>query len=518
MKEKRTIIRRREKMTDNANICRLISALLDHAQSRSMIEESDRSFCANALCHEMGIIEFTDGAGECTSLALHEILDALCAIAVERGIIDEGISAHDRFDTLLMGILMPRPSEVNTRFFELYKTSPRAASDYFYSLCIDSNYIRADRIAKDRRWSVSSPYGEIDISINLSKPEKDPRDIAAAKNAPQSGYPKCLLCTENVGFAGTVTAPARQNLRQIPLSLAGDSWRLQYSPYVYYNEHCIALSEEHTPMKICRNTFARQLDFVTMLPHYFIGSNADLPIVGGSILAHDHMQGGCYEFAMERAAISVPFRIEGYDEIEAGIVNWPMSVIRLRSSSKEALVDCAEFIRTKWAGYTDADANVFAYTDSTPHNAITPIARRRGDDYELDLVLRNNLTTDEYPMGVYHPHEDKHNIKKENIGLIEVMGLAVLPARLCSEMDRLGKLILEGGDIAADEVCAKHAEWFASFADKYTFTSENVDSILCEEIGRTFVGVLEDAGVYKLTEEGRAAFMRFVCAIGGHTV
>lgn len=506
-------------MTENFKICRLISALLNHAQAHSMIEQSDRAYCANLLCREMGIIEFTDEVSPDESgLPLNEILDALAAAAVERGIIDEGISAHDRFDTLLMGILTARPSEVNAHFAELYKLSPRAASDYFYSLCINSNYIRADRIAKDRRWSVPSPYGSIDISINLSKPEKDPRDIAAAKNAPQSGYPKCLLCTENVGFGGTLTAPARQNLRQIPLSLAGDDWRLQYSPYVYYNEHCIALSVEHTPMKICRATFARQLDFVSILPHYFIGSNADLPIVGGSILSHDHMQGGCYEFPMERAEVCCPFSIEGYPEISAGIVNWPMSVIRLRSSSKEALVDCAELIRTKWAGYTDADATVYAYTDSVPHNAITPIARRRGEDFELDLVLRNNLTSEEHPMGIYHPHADKHNIKKENIGLIEVMGLAVLPARLCSEMETLGRLILDGTPIESNECCQKHASWVASFIDKYSPTPENIDSILCREIGNTFVRVLEDAGVYKLTDEGRAAFMRFIGFIGGTAV
>jgi UDPglucose--hexose-1-phosphate uridylyltransferase len=417
-----------------------------------------------------------------------------------------------------MGILMPRPSEVTAKFFELYKEDPKAASDYFYHLSINSNYIRKDRIEKDRRWSVDSKYGKIDISINLSKPEKDPKDIAAAKLAPQSGYPKCLLCPENVGYAGHANAPARQNLRQIPFTLGGDEWLLQYSPYVYYNEHCIALSKAHVPMKICRATFERQLDFVTELPHYFIGSNADIPIVGGSILSHDHMQGGCYTFPMERAEIILPVKFEKFPEIEAGIVNWPMSVLRLRSKSKAALVELADQIRIAWSGYSDEANGVVAFTDDTPHNAITPIARRRGEDFELDLVLRNNLTSEEFPMGIYHPHADKHNIKKENIGLIEVMGLAILPARLKKEMARLGEIILAGGDVRADADCEKHAEWLDSFKNNYVFTPENVESILEVEIGKTFTAVLEDAGVYKATDEGRAAMMKFVEFAGGRKI
>lgn len=502
-------------MTDN-KIFRLISALLDHAQNCGMLGHADRVYAANSICAELRLTAFEDSVlDEEKNLKLHEILDAICEYAVANNIINEGITAHDLFDTKLMGLLMPRPSEVTAKFFELYKTDPKAASDYFYRLSIDSNYIRADRIAKDRRWSVDSKYGKIDISINLSKPEKDPKDIAAAKLAPQSGYPKCLLCPENVGYAGHANAPARQNLRQIPFTLGGDEWYLQYSPYVYYNEHCIALSREHVPMKICRATFERQLDFVSALPHYFIGSNADLPIVGGSILSHDHMQGGCYTFPMECAEVVIPVKFKKYPEIEAGIVNWPMSVLRLKSASKEALVELAEHVRVTWKKYSDKENGVIAFTDDIPHNAITPIARRRGEDFELDLVLRNNLTSEEFPMGIYHPHADKHNIKKENIGLIEVMGLAVLPARLKKEMAHLAEIILANESPASDPDCAKHAEWLASFKDNYTFTPENAESILYEEIGKTFTEVLEDAGVYKATEAGRSAFMKFVEFAGG---
>ena len=500
----------------NEKICRLISALLDHAQNCGMLDSADRIYAANTICTELQLTAFEDYVSdEEKNLRLHEILDAICDYAVANNIINEGITAHDLFDTKLMGILMPRPSEVTAKFFELYREDPKKASDYFYHLSIDSNYIREDRIEKDRRWSVDSKYGKIDISINLSKPEKDPKDIAAAKLAPQSGYPKCLLCPENVGYAGHANAPARQNLRQIPFTLGGDEWLLQYSPYVYYNEHCIALSKEHVPMKICRATFERQLDFVTELPHYFIGSNADIPIVGGSILSHDHMQGGCYTFPMERAEVIIPVKFEKYPEIEAGIVNWPMSVLRLRSANKSALVELAEEIRVLWSDYSDEANGVVAYTDGVPHNAITPIARRRDSDFELDLVLRNNLTSEEFPMGIYHPHADKHNIKKENIGLIEVMGLAILPARLKTEMARLGEIILAGGDVRADADCEKHADWLERFKDNYTFTAENVESILYEEIGKTFTAVLEDAGVYKATDEGRQAMMKFVEYAGG---
>ncbi len=502
----------------NETVLAEISALLDYAERKELIANSDRVWCANLLAEEFAITDVSDTPNE-SEEALHVILAKLCDAAEERGIISAGTASRDRFDTRLMGHLTARPSEINRNFFALCAESPKKATDYFYRNAVDSNYIRADRIARDRRWSVPSPYGDIDISINLSKPEKDPRDIAAAKNAPKTGYPKCLLCPENVGFAGNASgAPARQNLRQIPMTLGGEPWLMQYSPYVYYNEHCIVLSREHTPMSIRRGTFVRMLDFVDMLPHYFIGSNADLPIVGGSILSHDHMQGGCYEFPMERAPISRQIVFDAFPDVAAGIVSWPMSVLRLRCANKASLVELADKLLAAWRAYSDEDAYVLAQTDGVPHNTITPIARRRGSDFELDLVMRNNITSDEHPLGVYHPHADKHNIKKENIGLIEVMGLAVLPARLEGEIARLCELILGGADesrIAADEACAKHESWLSAFRDKYEFTKENADEIIRLEVGKTFTRVLEDAGVYKATPEGTEAFLRFIRSVGG---
>ena len=495
---------------------RLITALLDYAAGKKLIRGADRLFCANQICERLGLDGYTPRrSGERQPLC--EILAALCGIAAKEGVIPEGLAASDRFDTLLMGILTPRPSDVNRKFSRLWRRDPREASDYFYRLAIDSNYIRADRIAKDRRWSVASRYGDIDISINLSKPEKDPRDIAAAKNAPQTGYPKCLLCKENVGFAGDLLRPARQNLRQIPVGLGGEKWLMQYSPYVYYNEHCIVLSPKHEPMRISRETFVRMFDFVTFLPHYFIGSNADLPIVGGSILSHDHMQGGCYEFPMERAGDAVALRFEGYTGVKASVVDWPMSVIRLRSADREALTELSDRLLSAWRGYSDPSAGIFAETQGVPHNTVTPIARRRGTDYEIDLVLRNNITDEAHPMGVFHPHADKHNIKKENIGLIEVMGLAILPARLLSELSQLETMLTAGAkaeDIAKDQVCGKHAAWVASFADRYSFTPENTAGILRTETGRTFTAVLEDSGVFKNDAAGREGFLRFVSSAG----
>jgi len=498
----------------------LITGLLDHAQEKGLIRRSDRIYFANLICERLGVDSYArDRSGG--RRPLHGILEDLCSIARSEGIIPEGTAASDRFDTLLMGILTPRPSDVNRAFSKLYKKDPRAASDYFYRLAKDSNYIRTDRIARDMRWKVGSEYGDIDISINLSKPEKDPRDIAAAKSAPQNGYPKCLLCRENVGYAGDPLKPARQNLRQIPVRLGGERWLMQYSPYVYYNEHCIVLSPRHVPMSITRDTFVRMFDFVTFLPHYFIGSNADLPIVGGSILSHDHMQGGCYEFPMERAGSAAGLRFEGYPQIEASIVNWPMSVIRLRSSDREPLTDLSEKLLAAWRAYSDPSAGIFAETDGVPHNTVTPIARRRGADYEIDLVLRNNLTTEEYPMGVFHPHSDKHNIKKENIGLIEVMGLAILPARLRAELTALAGMLVSGApkeEIAADPVCGKHAAWAESFRDRYEFTSENALGILKEETGKVFTAVLEDSGVFKKGRQGREAFLRFAASAGAGPV
>jgi UDPglucose--hexose-1-phosphate uridylyltransferase len=412
-----------------------------------------------------------------------------------------------------MGALTPRPSAVISEFESRYEKSPLKATDYFYKLCIDSNYIRSDRIAKDLKWRVDSDYGEIDVTVNLSKPEKDPKAIALARLAPQTDYPKCALCHENEGFAGTLTKAARQNLRQIPYDMGGEKWYLQYSPYVYYNEHCIALSAEHRPMSINRDTFIKLIRFVTKFPHYFIGSNADLPIVGGSILSHDHMQGGHYSFAMERAEIGRRVEFSGYENVKAGILRWPMSVIRLVSDDVEALVELSNKILTIWRGYSDRDAFIFAETDGTPHNTITPIARRKGEEYEIDLVLRNNITTEEHPLGVFHPHEEHHNIKKENIGLIEVMGLAVLPSRLKKEIELMCEAIMNGQDFSEIPEIEKHKSWFEKFRDNYSFTPYNVEGVLRAEIGKTFVRVLSDAGVYKDTEEGRDAFLKFVDAV-----
>ena len=501
----------------NTKICTSIKKLIRYAEAHGLIEKCDSAFATNRLLEVLCLDDYTEPAEAeispalpCDEDELDAVLSELCDYAFEKGLIEGNSTDYrDLFDTKLMGVLMPRPSEVIAKFNALHSDSPEKATDYFYDLSRKSNYIRAGRVKKDLRWKVPSEYGDIDISINLSKPEKDPKAIAAAKLLPQAGYPKCLLCPENEGYAGRLNHPARQNLRLIPLTIDGCDWFLQYSPYVYYNEHCIALSALHTPMAINRSSFAKLLDFVDYLPHYFIGSNADLPIVGGSILSHDHMQGGRYTFAMEKAPIEKKLSFDGFEDVEAGIVKWPMSVIRLCAKEKQRLVELADKILLAWRGYTDKDAFIFAETDGEPHNTITPIARRRGRDFELDLVLRNNITTKEHPMGVYHPHAELHNIKKENIGLIEVMGLAVLPARLKTEMEALAEMIIAGSDISADERTAKHAEWFKAFSGNYSFTKENVMEILHAEIGKNFVKVLEDAGVYKRTNEGKAAFLRF---------
>ena len=494
------------------NISKCIRQLVDYAVSRHLIEEVDRAYATNLLLDKLGLSAYEDAPAE--ERPLEEILSDINDYAVEAGLIAENTVAHrDLFDTAVMTLLTPPPREVISRFYALYREDPQAATDYFYDLSRDVDYIRTYRVAKDLKWTSESDYGTLDITVNLSKPEKDPKAIAAAKLLPQSGYPKCLLCHENEGYAGNLRHPARGNLRQIPFKMGGSDWYLQYSPYVYYNEHCIALSGEHTPMKIDRTSFVKLLDFVDTFPHYFIGSNADLPIVGGSILAHDHMQGGRYTFPMARAPYERSLSFAGFEDIEAGIVRWPMSVIRLRGKDKARMVELADRILVAWRGYTDPDAFVYAETDGEPHNTITPIARVRDGLFELDLVLRNNITTEEHPLGVYHPHATHHNIKKENIGLIEVMGLAVLPSRLKGELDRMEKAILRGEDFAADPAIAKHAAWFAAFADRYTFTAENTMSILRDEVGKTFARVLEDAGVYKCTEEGRAAFLRFTATV-----
>lgn len=497
-------------MTNQTNICNTVRDLIEYAVQTGLAEESDRVFLTNRIMGELKIGAY-EPSGEIGELPpLEKILAELCDYAVEIGIIpDDTVTQRDLFDTKLMGILTPRPSQVISEFVDLYCESPKKATDYFYRLSCDSDYIRTYRVARDAKWKYAGKYGTLDITINLSKPEKDPKAIAAAKLQKSSGYPKCAICRENEGFAGSLTQAARESHRLIPITMDGKPWFLQYSPYVYYNEHCIALSAEHTPMKIDRSSFVKLFDFVTLFPHYFLGSNADLPIVGGSILTHDHMQGGRYTFAMERAEIERPLSFRDFPNVRAGIVHWPLSVIRLTGADREEITELADRILSAWRKYSDPSAMIFAETDGEPHNTITPIARRRGEDYELDLVLRNNLTTPEHPLGLYHPHADKHNIKKENIGLIEVMGLAVLPARLKKEMSLLETALIEGRDIAQDEVLAKHAAWVDAFRNDYEITSENVAEILQQEIGKTFEKVLEDAGVYPCTEAGRAAFLRF---------
>ena len=494
----------------------LIRKLVSYGVQTGLVPEEDVIYTTNRLLELFELDELEDRDNvTMREDELEEVLKGMLDYAYEKGILKENsVVYRDLFDTKLMDCLMPRPGEVVKKFEELYAKSPQEATDYFYKLSQDSNYIRRYRIAKDIRWSVPSAYGDIDISINLSKPEKDPKAIAAAKLAKQSGYPKCLLCKENVGYAGRVNHPARQNHRIIPLTINNSDWFFQYSPYVYYNEHCIVFNSKHTPMKIERATFGKLLDFVTQFPHYFVGSNADLPIVGGSILSHDHFQGGHYTFAMAKAPIEKELQFEGFSDVKAGIVKWPMSVIRISGPDKERLIELADKILLTWRGYTDEDAFIYAETDGEPHNTITPIARRRGDDFELDLVLRNNITTGEHPLGVYHPHAKLHHIKKENIGLIEVMGLAVLPARLKDEMAELADALVNGTDLRATETLASHAEWAEGFLPKYDkITKDNVMDILHEEIGLVFNEVLQDAGVYKCTPEGRKAFERFIAAV-----
>jgi len=475
----------------------------------------DEIYTINQYLEVFRLDEYEDPDIEGEEIILPEILDRLTDTAYDRYIIkSDDIVTRDLFDTKLMGILTPKPSQVIKEFRTYYEESPKKATEFFYEFSQDTNYIRRDRVKKDMKWKVNSPYGDIDITINLSKPEKDPKAIAAAKNAKQSSYPKCQLCMENEGYAGRMNHPARQNHRIIPLTINDRKWGFQYSPYVYYNEHCIVFNGQHVPMKIDRAAFTKLFDFVKQFPHYFLGSNADLPIVGGSILTHDHFQGGHYEFAMERAEIEKEFTIPGYEDVKAGIVHWPLSVIRIQSKDEKRLIDLADHILKKWRGYTDEEAYIFAETEGEPHNTITPIARKKGDMYELDLTLRNNITTEECPLGLYHPHNEYHHIKKENIGLIEVMGLAVLPSRLKAEMEHLSQCLIKGEDIVSKEDLKKHAAWVEEIKGKYTDINEgNVMDILKEEIGQVFVKVLEDAGVYKYNEEGRKAFDRFIAVL-----
>jgi len=490
-------------------IYKAIAELVSYATDCALIENCDRVWAINRLLDAVKLSDWHEPE-ESEKRPLEAVLGDILDYAVEKELIGDDITSRDLFDTEIMGRLTPRPGAVRAAFAEKYAESPEKATDWYYKFSCDTDYIRRYRIAKDVKWVTDTPYGALDITINLSKPEKDPRAIAAAKYAPQSSYPKCQLCGENEGYAGRANHPARQNHRVIPIKIDGRDWFFQYSPYVYYNEHCIAFSGEHVPMKIDRSSFRKMLDFIKIFPHYFVGSNADLPIVGGSILSHDHFQGGRYTFAMERAPIEKPISFVGFEDVEAGIVRWPMSVIRLRCDDDERLVELADKILQVWRGYTDEEACIFAETEGEPHNTITPIARMREGEFELDLVLRNNLTTAEYPLGLYHPHPELHHIKKENIGLIEVMGLAVLPARLKSELAALRKAMLDGVDLRGDETLAKHADWAEDILRRREFTAENAEMILQEEVGKVFAEVLEHAGVYKCTPEGREAFMRFI--------
>ena len=486
-----------------------IRKLVCYGLEKGLFTKRDEVYVTNRLLEILGLDEY-DCSEDFSDVCLEKTLAELLDFAVSKGLTEDSVVYRDLFDTRLMGALMPRPSEVTDKFNELYSVSPKAATDYFYKLSQDSDYIRRYRVEKDIKWVTSTEYGDLDITINLSKPEKDPKAIAAAKNAPQAGYPKCMLCRECEGYAGRVNFPARQNHRVIPVKINGRDWCFQYSPYVYYNEHCIVFNSMHTPMAINRDTFKKLLDFVRQFPHYFVGSNADLPIVGGSILSHDHFQGGNYTFAMAKAPVERPLVFDGFEDVKAGIVKWPMSVIRTSSEDPERLTELADKILKAWRGYTDESAFIFAETDGEPHNTITPIARKRGILYELDLVLRNNITTKEHPLGVYHPHAELHHIKKENIGLIEVMGLAVLPSRLKGEMAALEEAMLENRDISSDPQLAKHAEWAEDIKARHPdINSGNISGIIRDEIGHVFAKVLEHAGVYKRTPEGTAAFIRF---------
>ena len=488
-----------------------IAALAAYGLKTGLITADDRIFAINSILAALGLDDYEEPEN-IPDMELEEILKGLLDFACSKNIIPDSIAYRDLFDTKLMACLTPRPSEVIAKFKADYAVSPVTATDNYYKLSRDTDYIRRYRIAKDIKWKTETEYGELDITINLSKPEKDPKAIAAAKNAKQSGYPKCLLCPENVGYAGRLNHPARQNHRIIPVDICGEPWGFQYSPYVYYNEHCILFNTKHTPMVIDKKAFEKLFDFVSKFSHYFIGSNADLPIVGGSILSHEHFQGGNYTFAMAKANIEKEYKIKDFEDVTVGRVKWPMSVIRLRSADTGRLVELADIILTKWRGYTDEAAFIFAETDGEPHNTITPIARRNGDMYELDLVLRNNITTEEHPLGVYHPHAELHHIKKENIGLIEVMGLAVLPARLKNEMQQLADVLVTKGvsAVRSDPVLEKHADWAEEFCSRRTVNADNVHEVIRDEIGKVFAKVLEHAGVYKRTPEGEAAFDRFV--------
>lgn len=496
-----------------------IRELVQYGLLTGLVSAEDEIYTTNRLLELFRIEDYPYGFGEKIEQTeeesvkrLPDLLTEMMDYAVENGILQEdGIVYRDLFDTKIMSCLVGRPSEIIRRFHEEYEKSLEAATNFFYKFSQDTDYIRRYRVCRDEKWVTPTKYGNLDITINLSKPEKDPKAIAAARLAKQGGYPKCLLCVENEGYAGRINHPARQNHRIIPLTINGSRWGFQYSPYVYYNEHCIVFNGQHTPMKIEHNTFVKLFDFVKQFPHYMLGSNADLPIVGGSILSHDHFQGGRYEFPMAKAPVEKSFTVKGFEDVQAGIVNWPMSVIRISGLDTERLIALADVILDAWRSYSDEASFIFAETEGEKHNTITPIARKRGDHYELDLVLRNNITTKEHPLGVFHPHANLHHIKKENIGLIEVMGLAVLPARLKKEMAELEEAILCGADLRQNEVLAAHADWAEEFLTRHSeVNAENIHEIVQQEIGLVFMQVLEDAGVYKCTEDGRKGFERFI--------
>ena len=494
-----------------------IDKLVSYGILTNLIEAEDKIYVRNSLLAKLSLDSYEETGAECKSIdELDDILDNILEYAAQKGLVDsESIVSRDIFDTGIMDTLVPRPSQVVKTFDDLYKASPKSATDYFYKLSCDSNYIRRGRIKKDVKWSVDSEYGEIEISINRSKPEKDPKAIAAAKNQTSAAYPACQLCIENEGYGGRMDHPARQNHRIIPIDICGQKWGFQYSPYVYYNEHCIVFNSQHTPMTIDKSVFGKLLDFIDKFNHYIVGSNADLPIVGGSILSHEHFQGGNHLFPMQKAQSEKTYTVAGFEDVTVSRVKWPMSVIRLEGKNRDSIIELSDKILKSWRGYTDESAFIFAETDGEPHNTITPIARKNGGLYELDLVLRNNITTDEHPMGVYHPHAELHHIKKENIGLIEVMGLAVLPARLKTEMAHLKDAMLQGADIRQDEELSKHADWVDEINNKYeNITKDNIDGIIETEIGIVFSKVLEHAGVYKRTEEGLKSFLKFTESIG----
>ena len=490
------------------NINTAVKSLVRYAIDNEMIEKWDEIWAINTVCQALNMDSFEDCEAE--NAELEDILASILDYAVENGLCEDSVVYRDLFDTKIMGLLTPRPSEVISKFQFLYIRDKKSATDYYYKLCQDSDYIRRYRIKNDLKWITKTEYGDIDITINLSKPEKDPKAIAAALKMKATSYPKCLLCKENEGYMGRINHPARQNHRIIPMTLGGENFFMQYSPYVYYNEHCIVFNAEHTPMKIDKPAFSKLLDFVEKFPHYFVGSNADLPIVGGSILTHEHFQGGNYEFAMAKAPIETEVTFSGFEDVQAGIVKWPMSVIRIKGTDKARLVELADKVLTTWRGYTDKDSFIYAETEGTPHNTITPIARMRNGQFELDLVLRNNITTEDCPLGYYHPHPEYHHIKKENIGLIEVMGLAVLPSRLKNEMAVLGKAMVNGEDISANETIASHKEWAEMIMQKYDINEDNVEEILQKEIGIVFTSILGQCGVYSRDDEGKAGFLRFI--------